>query len=335
MRRNLNQYIVELLEIHDCVILPSLGAFIRSVKPAFWDKDEYSITPISKTLVFNKNLLYEDGLLGAHIAKENNISYQAATEWLRFQIKQIYQKINQGESFVLICLGTLFRKENNIVFIRDVNFQFSFESFGLDPIQITQKLQVSKDDVSEIKSNFNNLKNIYTMIKKTKKKSNKGNYIVLIFPAIVLLTIGGYFLFFHKKKLTTEIANYKTDQPILDIPEEVEDFENETENSWVEKLEKPISEPTLHTEDDQTHITKQNKEIFYLIAGVYKEKKNALHMVDSLKSSGFPTAVILGQINEKYRVSFTKEGYSSIEAIKKEKNRLEEMGYNSWILEKK
>ena len=76
MKKSLEHYISELLYIEDCIIIPDFGGFIVNDKSATINEKSGEIAPPSKTILFNSQLVNNDGLLINHIAKEENISHK-------------------------------------------------------------------------------------------------------------------------------------------------------------------------------------------------------------------------------------------------------------------
>ena len=72
------KHIEALLQEHDCVVLPSFGAFIAHTKPAYYVDDECFFYPPSRSLCFNKELTSDDGLLTSYFMKKNGISFSEA-----------------------------------------------------------------------------------------------------------------------------------------------------------------------------------------------------------------------------------------------------------------
>ena len=72
---SLEKLIGDLLLRHSCVVLPGLGGFVARVEPAMLLRDKGSILPPSKAILFNRQLLTNDGLLIAAFAKEALVPY--------------------------------------------------------------------------------------------------------------------------------------------------------------------------------------------------------------------------------------------------------------------
>jgi hypothetical protein len=72
---SVEEIICQLLLRHSCVIIPSFGGFVAQSVSASIDKENGIIQPPSKHLLFNKNLINNDGLLTAEYATFNKINY--------------------------------------------------------------------------------------------------------------------------------------------------------------------------------------------------------------------------------------------------------------------
>ena len=71
-----SESIAQLLLRHNCVIIPNLGGFIGNYTPSKIMLHTNKVVPPSKALLFNNNLVNNDGLLIQHLAEENYKSYQ-------------------------------------------------------------------------------------------------------------------------------------------------------------------------------------------------------------------------------------------------------------------
>src|SRR5659263_213351 len=56
-------YLVELLRLHDCVIVPDLGGFVTNYRPAEMDLVNNSFNPPVKEIIFTGKLSKNDGLV--------------------------------------------------------------------------------------------------------------------------------------------------------------------------------------------------------------------------------------------------------------------------------
>ena len=79
----ISSYIFELLQSHDCVIVPNFGALVARNISAKISSDGSKIFPPNKELSFNKNLVKNDGLLINAISSNENISYEGQNKKLQ------------------------------------------------------------------------------------------------------------------------------------------------------------------------------------------------------------------------------------------------------------
>ena len=132
MKVNLDKYIKELLLQHDCVILPGLGGFIANYKPAEFDPTQKTVLPPSRQILFNPNLIYNDGLLFAHVSRETGYGYKEVQAMAEVYFKTIKYEVGKGLKFTIEDLGYFFlNKERKIQFVQDSTDNLLLASYGL------------------------------------------------------------------------------------------------------------------------------------------------------------------------------------------------------------
>jgi hypothetical protein len=70
----IDKHIEELLHSHDCVIVPDFGGFITSKQSTYYNKFTSVFHPATKKTLFNKHLVFNDGLLAAKVAEKQELS---------------------------------------------------------------------------------------------------------------------------------------------------------------------------------------------------------------------------------------------------------------------
>src|SRR3989344_5824497 len=68
----------DLLLQHNCVIVPTFGGFVTQRVGAQIDVANGTMTPPRKAILFNRQLINNDGLLIASFAHQNNVPYNEA-----------------------------------------------------------------------------------------------------------------------------------------------------------------------------------------------------------------------------------------------------------------
>jgi cell division septation protein DedD/nucleoid DNA-binding protein len=133
---NLEQSIGELLFDHDCVIIPGFGGFVSNYRPAQIHPTQHTFSPPSKSIVFNRNLKNNDGLLANHLVQKDGLSYSEACTKISEYVTSFSSTLNSGKKLVLVSIGTLFHDiEKNIQFEPDPDCNYLLDSFGLVTIQ--------------------------------------------------------------------------------------------------------------------------------------------------------------------------------------------------------
>jgi hypothetical protein len=130
------KYIRELLMIHDCVILPGLGGFIANYKHAELQPNQQVILPPSKQILFNPNLVHNDGLLYSHVSMRSEYGYKDVQSMADGYVNRILRETDRGSKFNLDDLGYFYvDAEKKLQFAADVKTNLLTASYGLPPIQ--------------------------------------------------------------------------------------------------------------------------------------------------------------------------------------------------------
>ncbi|MFW6246427.1 MAG: hypothetical protein ACOC13_03130, partial [Tangfeifania sp.] len=109
----LGKYIQLLLPEYETVIIPGLGAFMSTYKPAEIDKESGEINPPSKTVIFNQKIRNNDGLLVATIAEKEGISHFEALQKIETERENILYQLDKGEKVILEKIGELQYDDNH------------------------------------------------------------------------------------------------------------------------------------------------------------------------------------------------------------------------------
>ncbi len=135
MQIDIGAYIAELLYQHHAVNVPALGGFVTHYKPSTVDQVEGKITPPSKSLKFNKNLVLDDGLLINYVRDKHGMSFEQAKKTVADYVDGVLEAIERREIVVFPNVGRLYRDyENNLQFLPD-NTNFNTEVYGLPEVE--------------------------------------------------------------------------------------------------------------------------------------------------------------------------------------------------------
>ena len=134
----ISSYIFELLQSHDCVIVPNFGALVARNISAKISSDGSKIFPPNKELSFNKNLVKNDGLLINAISSNENISYERAEQKITNWVKRTNKKLEKQRYIEIKNIGSISLENTKYVFVPNQNSIFLKSSYGLNSIDSTQ-----------------------------------------------------------------------------------------------------------------------------------------------------------------------------------------------------
>ena len=125
------------LLLHDCVVLPTIGAFIVEQTPPLYDKDLNVITPAGQRISFNAFLVDRDGILDSCYARTLGLSVRRARLVVDSDVTVIRHQLYQSGSLTIGSnLGTLTLQESGELLFTPVQERQglrSIHSYGLYP----------------------------------------------------------------------------------------------------------------------------------------------------------------------------------------------------------
>ncbi|MES2837517.1 MAG: SPOR domain-containing protein [Bacteroidota bacterium] len=338
MISKVNLYIDELLLQNNCVVIPSFGGFIANYIPAQYNVATSLYYPPSKQILFNKNLVSNDGLLCRFIAEKENISFAEATAKVENVVFAVKQSLQSGFHVELANLGFLYLDaENSVQFKRTNNENFLIEAFGLPSVSIQAKAEVKAK--SEIK--------FVDRPAVPSEKKQKTTSVKKYWPAFVFIPLAiGIVLFQNKTnflgKLNVNVASWNpftSDKPVADtVYFAYKSFPKNFPKTFGAKPELPvvvttdsvsvIEQPTEVAVKEVAEIKTENR--FYIVAGCFKSQSNANKMIKKLKRNNYNATIIGKNESGLYRVAIssfpTKEAADS--ALLNVKDNVE----TAWIL---
>ena len=315
MKNNIQKYISELLFLHDCVILLDFGGFVSNNKPSVLNKITGIITPPSKEILFNPNLKTNDGLLINHIAISEEITNEEAKDILQEYVVNIKEKIQKLKTYRIENVGLLTLSANgNILFIQDVFTNYNLNSFGLKP-QTTKKIDIVEKTIEIIKEPSNSIE--------VGRKIWRAAAILLPIIGLALISIT------QENKIQNVYSQMANFSPFLYYENSLINNDLETEN--IKPLNNKLEAITVNENNIEIkEITKNIQKNYHLIAGAFKNKRNAENLVKKLQSENYNSSIIGITKNGLIRVSFDsyqtkKEAMMALENLKSENK-------SSWIL---
>ncbi len=365
---NISKHIHELLFEHDCVIIPGFGGFVANYLPARLDESNNRIFPPSKHLLFNKNLVNNDGLLAHRVSSAEGFSYDVALEKLSNYANQIKLSISKENRFEFPDIGLLYIKENTYQFKSSGN-NFLMSSFGLP---VLDAVPFSNNEYIEDKeSEETPVINLQEHQQNKSKRKFKYWWVAAVLIPIVFYSVwipmktdlfktGGEFHYsdlnpfsFRKDRVYeynslvscvvfNPIVKNEVSELIVASSPDAQYGEYQLDDSELFLTVKLFDKQKDKAEAESTYVDIDRKEIiannktskkYFLIGGCFEKQKNADNFINKLHSLGYDAKEV-DIHNGLHRISIN--GYSTRKIAKAaRKEILEKEGLSTWILKKK
>ena len=131
------EHIEYLITRHDCVAVPGWGAFIANYSDAHYDEDTCVFTRPLRTIGFNTNVIYNDGLLVQSIMKREQLNYDNTMRFIADSVTAFRQQLAMNCEVSMGRLG-FFRsnEEDHIEFVPFFHDNARDQFFGLADLKI-------------------------------------------------------------------------------------------------------------------------------------------------------------------------------------------------------
>lgn len=130
---NIQSHIARLLYTHNYVVVPGLGSFIGSTVKAKISSHQLIISPPKKQIVFNPELVQDDGLLIQTLAESWGVDLNKARETLDLKVSNWKEKLSNGKELVFDEIGKIFlNQQGKAVFKQFYVSNFLIPSYGLE-----------------------------------------------------------------------------------------------------------------------------------------------------------------------------------------------------------
>ena len=265
----IDSYIKELLFDYNCVVVPGFGAFLAHSKSAEIDLATNTLVPPSKAISFNAQLSKNDGLLVSHISKEKKLGYEEMLVEVENIAREWNNRLHQGESIELFGIGKLWHNsEKRIQFQPEEKVNFLTSSFGLSTFAATPiQREVIKEEVEALEERI-------PFIITPEKREQTSFRPWLKYAAVILLAVSlgvtSYRTYgdIQQKEVA---AQQDAQQEVSRLIQEATFFESS-----------PLELPAINIK-----VTKKQLGKHHIIAGAFREEKNANKRVSQLKEKGY------------------------------------------------
>lgn len=308
---NIEKHISDLLYRYQCVTVPGFGAFITETVPAAIKGSAATFIPPRKVVSFNANIVTNDGLLANHIALQNNISFEKATEKIADNVSQWVSVLEKTKTLTLANIGTILvsGSENNWVFEPNTTTNFLTSSFGLNQFvspEIKREVYVQQVEELEEKAPI-----AFTPERK------KNSYAFLKYAAVfaILGTIG---LFGYKQYYDNQIET----QTLL------------VQKNVQEKVQQQLQQATFFIDAPSVAVelpVAEEKLPYHIIAGAFRSEENAKKAMRLLTEQGYKAHILPQSKHGLYPVTYGS--FKTVEEAELLKQKVHNEGNNdAWLL---
>lgn len=306
-------YIAQLLYRYQCVTVPGFGAFLTEIQSAKLNESTNSFSPPKKMIAFNANLKNNDGLLANHIALAEKTSYDYAVSAIQYEVFNWKKALEENQLFSIKNVGDLhLNADKNIVFTPYDLTNYLTSSFGLAPfVSPLVKREIFEKEIETIEE-----KATITMIPEETKTANP----YLKYAAIFVLGLGiagsvGYPMYQNQIASETILVETAVQKQVQNKIQQATFF-----------IESPVPAVTLSLKSD-----KEMKMPYHIMAGVYREEKNANKTLRILTRLGYDAKRIAPNKNGFFPVLYgSYDTFAEAEKAKKEIH--EKHNPEAWIL---
>ena len=323
MKTKINKHISFLLFEHNCVVIPDFGGFVANYESARIDSRSHFMYAPKKSIVFNKSLQNNDGLLVNEIASCEGLTFKQAKKELDKYVLDLKESLKLYKKVFIEEVGTLlYTSEGNILFVQSNSRNHLLDSFGLSTVQYPAIQRTSAQEQFEEKIKH---------IDKKHLASNKKFWLkaaAVLLPIFMLSALG----ISNKEKIQTTYANLS---PFSSLTTEIV----ETKKTYIlEKfdVESPTNDIeqaviTFYEAKDNMVTTSIDLDKHFIIAGAFSSEKNAQKMIAKLKGADFGNSKIVNQSHSGlYRVCY--DGFSNSSEALSALRKIRKTNPSAWLL---
>jgi hypothetical protein len=129
------EVLCQLILRHNCVVLPNFGGFVSKTISAQIDVEKGILQAPYKQLLFNRNLINDDGLVVAEYARLNGLYYQEGVSQLTDFTSKLNADLAHGKQVSIPKLGIFSKDADGVVrFEQDRHFNLLLSSYGLSNV---------------------------------------------------------------------------------------------------------------------------------------------------------------------------------------------------------
>ncbi len=287
-KMNIAKEIQDLLNYHECVILPGFGGFISNYKPASFNSQSNTFKPPYKEVVFSSKINRNDGLLINQLVVSQGVDFHQANLAVISFVDRLFISLNKGEKIAFEKLGEFeFDRNGNIIFTPGESLELT-DAYGLQSFSMPLLCE-------------NAAMSVYRTKPVVRRINNRKDALKIAASVVLLLGLSLFPLKNDNLKLDTSNLN-----PVKIMAESVPDRIDEVKfdesvslpGSEINKLPYVLVGGSFSSFENATtlqnrfknqeynsEIIKMDDGLFRVIVDSYKNKQEALNAMEKYRSS--------------------------------------------------
>jgi len=263
---------------YDCVIIPGLGGFVCNGRSAWYDEENEEMVPPSRDVIFNPNLIHNDGLLAQEIMRARDLSYSEAMKHVEEEASFMVRQLTEGKPVEIARLGRLYSGDDGVTrFLPDSELVRVLSSFGHARIPLSKLVEKKEKKVVPIHS---------PLVVKIARAAA-----VIALPIV----LGGAWILSDSSNSSTLLSvlpTFDTEAIVSTfMPSEGSALFNTSNEEITETIEIEYATEEVdlllsenNEEEEETLAIQMN---FLIIGGAFSIEENALNLAETLKLEGF------------------------------------------------
>lgn len=306
---NIQPYIAQLLYRYQCVTVPGFGAFLTEIQSAQWVESANSFFPPKKLISFNANLKNNDGLLANHIAQSEKTSYEYAVSAIQYEVLTWKIALEANGMFTIKNIGDIsLNADGNLVFTPADQANYLSSSFGLTSfVSPAVKREIFEQKMEALEET-----KVIALDTEERTGSSYLKYAAIFILGLSLTASVGYSVY----------QNQITSETVL------------VETAVQKQVQNKIQEATFFIKNPLPAVTlsiKENKMSYHVVAGAFREEKNAQKIFERLSKLGYKAKRIAPNKYGLFPVLYGS--YSTIGEAEKAKKEIQEKDNpEAWLL---
>jgi len=263
---------------YDCVIIPGLGGFVCNGRSAWYDEENEEMVPPSRDVIFNPNLIHNDGLLAQEIMRARDLSYSEAMKHVEEEASFMVRQLTEGKPVEIARVGRLYSGDDGVTrFLPDSELVRVLSSFGHARIPLSKLVEKKEKKVVPIHS---------PLVVKIARAAA-----VIALPIV----LGGAWILSdssNSNTLLSVLPTFDTEAIVSTfMPSEGSALFNTSNEEITETIEIEYATEEVDLllsenkeEEEETLAIQMN---FLIIGGAFSIEENALNLAETLKLEGF------------------------------------------------